>query len=502
MKKYFLYLLVPLLLHACSSDDDTGMQTEIRAGNEVQFNVGFAPSTRATTDVDFESVFENGDEIGVFALEAGTTNVVYQNVKLIYTAGNWVAATDADKIYYPPGDSKLDFYAYYPYQGDHNTTMDNLSFAVLADQSEDDDYSKSDLLTATAMLQNTSTVNLSFTHLMSMIQVKATRVAPVPVFREGVGGFKVILKNVIHETDNINWVANSADAKISASVGDISMYRVPTTDGSWVFRALVPSQQVAAGKLFQFEQTLQGNKIDMSYNTASAVIYPKSNASQFQITLDYQLNPIQIYSVGDVYPHTGTPLGIVFETSNGGQNGKVVSLDEGRGIRWADAIYTLPITDVSNGRKNMQAIANYIAANNKSWSNFPVFEWIHSKNAANTDYSNYNATGIWYMPATSELQSFYCAINGKVPETWNYQGVPSWGRAQNTIAIEAFNQMLLSSGGEILGYPSQPFPYYMSSSVNVSQPNRSDNIAFTDGWRGAVQIDYNDGLIARAIMAF
>ncbi|MGC3978603.1 MAG: fimbrillin family protein [Paludibacteraceae bacterium] len=150
-----LLLLLPLLWPAgCSSDEDTNIQPEVKPGDEVQFNIGFGPSTRATTDIAFNTVFEDGDEIGVFALKEGTTDVVAQNVRLVRINGNWVSATDADKIYYPLDGSKLDFYAYYPYLGDHNTTMDNLSFEVKADQSTATNYSKSDLLTAITIGQS------------------------------------------------------------------------------------------------------------------------------------------------------------------------------------------------------------------------------------------------------------------------------------------------------------------------------------------------------------
>lgn len=498
-----LLLLLPLLLMVgCSNEDDTGTQLEVRPGDEVQFNIGFAPSTRASTDVAFNTVFEDGDEIGVFAFEEGTTDVVAQNVKLVRINGNWTAATDADKIYYPLNGKRLDFYAYYPYQGDYATTWDNLSFEVQADQSSASSYSKSDLLTATVGLQNNNLVTLTFDHLMAMIQVTVDRVAPVPAFREGTDGFKVVLKNVKRETDNLNWVTNAANVDTSTPATDITMYRVPTTDGSWIFRALIPSQQLATGELFRFSQALQGNVIDMGYSISAPLTPATAKASTYKVTLDYQLDPTHVYNVGDVYPYKGTSVGIVFYTENNGKNGKVVSLDERTAIRWADAIYTLPVTDVGNGRKNMQTIANYIAANNKSWSNFPAFEWIHGKNATNTDYSNNNATGVWYMPAVSELQYFYCAINDKTPEIWNYLSDPSWGYGQNTAAIEAFNQKLISSDGEKLSYTSQSNPYYMSSSANVSTSNRFEYIFFESGWRGSIQMNYNDGGFVRAIMTF
>lgn len=498
----FSVLLLFALLLGCSSDDDTSTPTEIKSNNEVQFNVGFGTSPRTTTDLNFNSVFEDGDEIGIFAFKEGTTDVVAQNVKLVRVSGNWAAATDADKIYYPMDGRKLDFYAYYPYQGDYTTTWDNLPFEVQADQSTAANYSKSDLLTAIVVAQNNNLVTLTFNHLMAMIQVTASRVAPVPAFREGVDGFKVALKNVKPKTTALNWMANAADVDTSTPATDITMYRVPTTDGSWVFRALIPSQQLATGELFRFNQALQGNVIDMGYSISAPLTPATAKASTYKITLDYQLEPDHTYVVGENYPYKGTSVGIVYATSNAGKNGKVLSLDERTAIRWADAIYTLPVTDVGNGRKNMQTIANYIAANNKSWSNFPAFEWIHGKNAANTDYSNENAIGVWYMPAISELQYLYCAINGKAPEIWHYGSLPSWGSNHDEPSISIFNWQVIANGGIELSYTSQSTSSYMSSSVNVAGSNYFDDISFAIGQRSIVQMDYSEGLRARAIMNF
>lgn len=396
-----LLLLLPLLLLAgCSSEDDAGTQPEVKPGDEVQFNIGFGPSTRAATDIAFNTVFEDGDEIGIFAMKEGTTNVVAQNVKLVRTNGNWVAATDADKIYYPLDGSNLDFYAYYPYQGDHNTTKDNLSFEVKADQSTASNYSKSDLLTAITVRQSNNLVSLSFAHLMAMIQVTVDRVAPVPTFRDGTDGFKVILKNVKRETVALDWSTNAAGVNSSAPSGDITMYRVPTTDGSWVFRVLIPSQMIDPSELFAFGQALQGNVIDMRYSINMAVTPAAAKASTYKVTLDYQLDPNHAYNVGDTYPYIGTPVGVVYATSNAGKNGKVLSMDEGYAIKWANEDRTTNATDGTNGLINMKAIFNIGSA----FFDYPAFAWAHAKNDVNEEYNSSIAKGVWYLPAKNELK--------------------------------------------------------------------------------------------------
>ena len=464
-----LLLLLPLLLMVgCSNEDDAGTQPKVRPGDEVQFNIGFAPSTRASTDVAFNTVFEDGDEIGVFAFEEGTTDVVAQNVKLVRINGNWTAATDADKIYYPLNGKRLDFYAYYPYQGDYATTWDNLSFEVQADQSSASSYSKSDLLTATVGLQNNNLVTLTFDHLMAMIQVTVDRVAPVPAFREGTDGFKVVLKNVKRETDNLNWVTNAANVDTSTPATDITMYRMPTTDGSWIFRALIPSQQIAAGKMFAFGQTLQGNVIDMNYTITSPVIPLKAKASTYKVTLDYQLDPNHVYNVRDVYPYRGTPVGIVYEISNGGKNGKIMSLDEGM-LQWGPDSQT-NTNSGSEGLVNMKKVYEH---NSNSFTNYPIFSWVNAKNATGTTY-NSGSKNIWYIPSFDELFALhnYCMTD-----------------------ITILNDKLQSVGGTKI--ENSDWSYYWSSTESNSGHARI--IQFF-----GFQADVNKSmsLRVRAIMAF
>lgn len=464
-----LLLLLPLLsLPGCSNEDDTGAQPEIRPGDEVQFNIGFAPSTRASTDVAFNTVFEDGDEIGVFAMKEGTTDAIAQNVKLVRISGNWTAATDADKIYYPLDGSKLDFYAYYPYQGDYNTTIDGLSFEVQTDQSTASGYSKSDLLTATVLSQNFNLITLSFNHLMAMVQVTADRIAPVPAFREGIDGFRVILKNVKGETTALDWTSNSASVNPSASARGITMYRVPTTDGSWVFRALVPSQQIVAGKMFAFGQTLQGNVIDMNYTITSPIIPLKAKASTYKVTLDYQLDPNHVYNVGDVYPYKGTPVGIVYEISNGGKNGKIVSLDEGM-LQWGPANTLTNTNSGSEGIVNMKKVYEH---NSNSFTNCPIFSWVNAKNATGTTY-NSGSKNIWYIPSFDELLVLHYSCTD----------------------ITTFNNQLQSAGGTKI--ENNDWPYYWSSTESDS-----DNARFIQffGQQGITRKE--NTLRARAIMAF
>ncbi len=200
----------------------------------------------------------------------------------------------------------------------------------------------------------------------------------------------------------------------------------------------------------------------------------------------------EVYKIGDYYPDPkvkfsapgtvskGTmPIGVVFwidpaSSQDGGKTGMagmIVSLAEentdGKGIKWDDGwdinVYHTEATDMNSGSANMATVANYIATNNKSWNNFPAFNWVVTKMNGQTDY---NATrDRWYLPAKNELKMLYAGFSGKV-----YESLPEWIDGANMAgyddagSVEArnvFNQAIVAAGGAPLETSSDP--YYWSS---------------------------------------
>ena len=132
--RWLLTAAVPaLLLTACSKDNDTGDYpgTNESPGGDIRFEIGFAtpaataganlPQTRVTTDSQFKSTWDDGDAIGIFACRKSETlsetpsGNVLNNIKLTY---NNATGTWSGSAYWPADGSRIDFYAYYPYQGD------------------------------------------------------------------------------------------------------------------------------------------------------------------------------------------------------------------------------------------------------------------------------------------------------------------------------------------------------------------------------------------------
>lgn len=285
-KRLLLLAALPaLLLASCSREEMDGGQGDSpdTQNGAIRFEIGFAPqgdpavilsdsegsqpkgeapATRVATDTKFNSTWEDGDEIGVYAVEHGTElaasgNYIH-NVKLTYTNGKWTAE---EGIYWPKDGTKYDFYAYHPYDA-AATGPTSIAFNVHTDQSATtgvkSNYNHSDLLTAKTTKADGygkgETVKLSFTHALAMVQVN--------VSKSMVGNYPADMLKVWLNGCTIGGVLNLftqsiTPPSIAAPPVKIKMYPCPNDGGApgiYAYRALVPAQEIAQGTaLFRFE---------------------------------------------------------------------------------------------------------------------------------------------------------------------------------------------------------------------------------------------------------
>ena len=95
------------------------------------------------------------------------------------------------------------------------------------------------------------------------------------------------------------------------------------------------------------------------------------------------------YKIGDYY-NDGTKVGIVFEISNGGYNGKILSLEENK-CKWSEKNVKTGATSETDGMYNMQKIRLL-----RSWQKYyPAFAWCASLGEG------------WYLPALKEQKTIY-----------------------------------------------------------------------------------------------
>lgn len=434
MKRRLLLLLLPaLLLAGCNNDEETAPPDFPEGRSGITFEMGFAGeddlATRAATAPNFKTTWEVGDEIGLFIVRGASglqpSGNYADNVKMIRQIdGSWQPQSP---IYYPNLTDQLHFYAYYPYDGTM-TNPTNHIFSVKADQSLESDYNKSDLLLAKTenVSKSSNAVQLQFSHALSLVQVEVTREINISPFTDD-----LTLTLINAKSDAVlGW--GSALTGIGTST-NITMHKVEGLD--YTYRALVPAQTLNADTKVNFMQTTTGKKINMTYPGIASSALAAKKVHKHSVSLGYGIDPDHAYAVGDVYPHIGPAVGIVYwlDPASGGKHGKVMSLKHTMLFMWADInnlTFETGATDATNGFNNMKTIASLVNNGTKVWSNFPPFAEIHKRNNLAETYSESFAARVWYLPAIDEWIEFYNIFL-------------AYGQS-------SFNTLLTSAGGNLI----------------------------------------------------
>ena len=129
---------------------------------------------------------------------------------------------------------------------------------------------------------------------------------------------------------------------------------------------------------------------------------------------------------------------VLKQLSDDRQHGLVVSLDEIY-LHWSEFrkpdLRLAGADNRTDGVANMEKVAQYIAANNLSWDDFPAFKWCRDKGEG------------WYLPAIDELLTIGHNYNGGTRVQNNRQ------------ARNKFNDALKDAGGKRM----DRLVYYFSS---------------------------------------
>ena len=227
--------LMPALVSLILATSCSNKESEImpQGDENIVFTASMKTVSRAT-----ETAFEEGDKIGVYAVDAQEntlsqllTNGNYaDNVCYTYSGGKFVN----QKGIIRPTDGGLRYYAIYPYSSSSGATF---KFNVRTNQNASGQYTLSDLCTAVSDITANKEVDLVFSHRLSHVVVNLQGEAL------GTGTATVKLNNV-NTGCNVDLNANTFTAYESSS----TVYCAD--NGTNSYKAIIVPQTIEAGSPF------------------------------------------------------------------------------------------------------------------------------------------------------------------------------------------------------------------------------------------------------------
>lgn len=229
MKQIQLVFLViaAILLAACHDDSDPEIVVSTFVTNGMQ-----PAGTRAAADIQ-NSSFESGEQFNLYIVDNLNNSTKIADNKAKPTGTNVGTG-----YYYPANGHNVDIYGIYP----QSVKYGDASFSVQTDQTSDDNYKASDLMSANVLnaLRQEAAQTLQFTHQLSKVIVSIKRddsLAPTETAT-------LTLKNAMTGAT----IANGEFSAVTGSPADISLGTVTlssTTDYQSL-AAIIPPQTIPA----------------------------------------------------------------------------------------------------------------------------------------------------------------------------------------------------------------------------------------------------------------
>lgn len=171
MKKYFFFAAVAsLMLTACYNDTDDVVVID---NGELRLSTNNVGVTRATVQNDQLTQFANGESIDFFINESGGSGTTYAQPTTLTANGS--GGLTGVTLFWPTSGNGVTIYGVYPSGKATAADATSVTFSVAADQSDNDDYRASDLMTgaptSNPVARTSSAVNVQFTHLLTKIDV-------------------------------------------------------------------------------------------------------------------------------------------------------------------------------------------------------------------------------------------------------------------------------------------------------------------------------------------
>lgn len=257
--KYFFALTVAVSMASCSSKDDVSLGS---SNEPIKISASISGmKTRSEGNAnDLQNTdFVDGEQIKVYLLlqkDYSCLQGLPSEGYLTYTKGASGWTSNATGQIFWPNDDGLFFVGFYPSTaGAPFTEAVQPTFSVQEDQTKDEDYKKSDLMSAESLhYDHPSPVNLQFKHMLSKITVKvdANGVYDEELFNSKV--YMIRLQNICREA-TINfprWSQCSATSSGASQNQDVYIWYDGTTYNTDGVSCIIPPQTVSAGTDFIF----------------------------------------------------------------------------------------------------------------------------------------------------------------------------------------------------------------------------------------------------------
>lgn len=201
-----------------------------------------------------------------------------------------------------------------------------------------------------------------------------------------------------------------------------------------------------------------------------------------------------VRGIGDPYPDSISPVGIIYKVTDGGVHGKVMSLDEFRG-KWGEDGKRWEGMSDDNGKKNTQEIIKTMRDKDNFTRDYALFAWLNEKNGGQLE-------GEWYIPAFHELNELYHIVAGCEYKQLFYVPQKEDGvlRVVHDIDVcDRFDMWLEIYGGVPLKYGQKA--WYWTSTVSI-MGEESIACLFINNDSYSPLVQRNEERYARAILEY
>jgi len=425
--------------------------------------------------------FEAADNISVFAVKKSATNTngtlgnsgtnYADNVKYSYSGGSFIAPTNP--IYYPDDEMPLFFTAIYPYQ---SSVGPEFSFSVSKDQTGNN-YTLSDLMTATTGATTDETPELKFSHRLSSVIIN------VSYSKKPAGTISAEFSNVIVKASaDLNKRSFKASGSTKTTV-------VPADNGTDSYKVILPPQTISKGTQF-FIINVDGTKLvwtpneDIILRSGSQIEFNLTVNLKNEITFKALINPWNSSEdIEDVIEPEILKKMEEYIPINRGNNPPIVD-----GVYFVDPFETVYCEDEGNGGYAPGKIVNskYIKLSNQNNKSLTVD--YEDRNVSGTSYSS--GKGSFICGSESKF-SIYFDLEGYTKEIYTREALVISGEKTSEGIKNLYYAFVMLEKGD------DPNEYLMKEGV-FRVFKDGDSLAVNSTWpettKAALTLEYKPGI--------